>query len=111
MVLDWFFARFWGVCGGLEGPLEATFGRLWQSLGTLWAPVGSLWGTLGVLGITLGALRVTLGSVGAPPGDISAYGDHFERDLESPCGELFKYVVIIPQVLLRCSWDSPEVLL
>ena len=88
--MDSFFDRFWGVWGGLGGPLETTFGRLWETLGTLWAPGGSLWGTLGVLGITLGALRVALGSLGAhfglfggPPWDISPYGAHFVYDLES----------------------------
>ena len=63
-----FLIDFKGVWGGLGGPLETTFGRLWQTLGTLWAPGGSLWATLGVLGIILGAFRVTLGSLGVPLG-------------------------------------------
>ena len=68
------FSSILGVWGGLGGPLETTFGRLWETLGTLWVPGGSLWGTLGVLGLTLGALRVTLGSLGVPLGSFLRMG-------------------------------------
>ena len=46
MVLDSFFDRFWGVWGGLGGPLETTFGRPWGHFGRRG---GSLWLTLGAL--------------------------------------------------------------
>ena len=84
MVLDSFFDRFWGVWGGLGGPLETTFGRLWETLGTLWAPGGVTLGNFGNPWEHFGSLEGHFGLFGGPPGGISPYGDHFVCDLESP---------------------------
>ena len=84
MVLDFFFDRFWGVWGGLGGPLETTFGRLWETLGTLWAPGEVTLGNFGNPWEHFGSLEGHFGLFGGPPGGISPYGDHFVCDLKSP---------------------------
>ena len=71
MVLDSFFDRFWGVWGGLGGPLEST----WVRFGSTWSrferTLRSLWLILGALESHRGESGATLGSLG---GDFGVRG-------------------------------------
>ena len=71
MVLDSFFDRFWGVWGGLGGPLGST----WVRFGSTWShferTLRSLWLTLGALESLGGDSGATSGSLG---GDFGVRG-------------------------------------
>ena len=66
--LSWtpFLIDFKKVWGGLGGPPETTFGRLWRTLGTLWALGGVTLGNFGSPWDHFGSFEGRFGLFGGP---------------------------------------------